>query len=165
MLTVLVNDGSFITKSQSPSEDRGNVTAAGCPCSSQTPVGTARPLLPMQCPSATGQVPDEAAKGEEQGDQHPASTACFEVILQKAIIGTDKYVQQLPRVLFQQRKSGSLHLNNTHCIINVYASDCCIPSALGPTQMEQETGSLSLQSLRVPKKQSYFNYEIVFIDQ
>lgn len=51
-------------------------------------------------------------------------------------------MQQLPRGLFPQRRSGSFELNNAHCIINVYASDCCIPSALSPGWMEQETETL-----------------------
>lgn len=135
VLTILVNDGDFITKSQSPSEDRADVVAAGCPCGLHTSVGTDSPLLHTQPPAV--QVTQEvscrpAHAGGKQGEQHPASRASFGVILQKAIIGTDKYEQRLPRGLFPQRKSGSFHLSNTHCIINVYGSGCCIASVLGP---------------------------------
>ena len=125
--------------------DRADVVAAGCPCGLYTPAGTLSPLLPTQPPPV--QVTKEAScrpahTGGEQREQHPASRASFGVILQKAIIGTDKYEQRLPRGLFPQRKSGSFHLNNIHCIINVYGSDCCIPSVRGPDQTEQDSETL-----------------------
>lgn len=131
VLPVLVNDGHFVPKGQSSGEHGGDVTAAGGPGCVQSPVGTASPLA---MPCAAGQVPEEAAEGpaqlgEEQGEQHPAST---EVILQKAMMGADQHGHGLPRGLFPSRESGSPHLNNIHSIIYVPASEC---HTLGSTRI------------------------------